>query len=405
MQYIDGITATEVKDSRGNPTVMVTLRSGDYEVNAKVPSGRSAGAREALELRDADGSGVAGAIGNVNSIIRDALRGIPLDPPRIDRELIALDATKNKSRLGANAILGVSLAAVRLAAKANAIPLWRYIAETSGNMPAMPRLYMNMLNGGAHASFCLPFQEYIVVVGGARASEAYESAKRIFARLEVMLKRDGVTITYGDEGGYAPEFPNLEAPFNLLAEASHGTPDTFLAIDAAASEFFQDGAYHILDTSYSSDELVNIYTRLIREYDLRSIEDPFDENDLSAYEAFTARAGTRTLVVGDDLTVTNPHITAEMITKKRANAMIVKPNQVGTLSEVFAVAKAARAAGWQLIASHRSGETDDHFIADLAVGIGAYGVKAGAPTQHERRVKYERLLEIEKELYYNEQHI
>lgn len=400
MEKIDALHAIETLDSRGRPTIEVILHAGKYEARAKVPSGKSAGSREALELRDPDGVGVAHAIQNVNTTIASALIGLPCDPLVIDQTLLALDGSANKTHLGANALLGVSIATLRCAALIQDIPLWKLIATLSRSTPSLPRLYMNMLNGGAHASFRLPFQEYIVVVGGAHVSDAYTHAKAIFERLGVLVNAHGA-VPMGDEGGYSPDIPSIEAPFRLLRDAIGDTPDTLIAIDVAASEFFADGQYTILGTRYTSNDLLAIYNILCKQYNIKSIEDPFDEIDFSAFESMTKSLGEHLLVVGDDLTVTNPHIVSEMVSEHRANAMIVKPNQVGTITEVFAAATIARDAGWKLIASHRSGETDDTFISDLAVGIGAYGLKAGAPTQVERRVKYERLLEIEKEFTHN----
>jgi enolase len=377
---------------------VVTLRAGAYEASAKVPSSKSAGSREACELRDADGVGVSQVIINVNTTISAALVGAELDPLAIDKTLLDLDGTENKTHLGANAMLGVSMAACRLAARVRGVPLWKLIAELSRSTPSVPRLYMNMLNGGAHASFRLPFQEYIVVVGGERIDGAYKKADEIFTALGELIKKKYGAVPMGDEGGYSPEIQSIEEPFRLLRDALGDTPEVFMAIDAAASEFFTEGKYYILGTPYTSAELLAIYNILGKQYNLKSIEDPFDEGDLSAFETMTKTIGEHMLVVGDDLTVTNPRITKAMVSEKRANAMIVKPNQIGIMSEVFETVAIARDAGWKLIASHRSGETDDTFISDLAVGIGAYGLKAGAPTQHERRVKYERLMEIEKEI-------
>lgn len=397
MATIIGVHADEIRDSRGNPTLEVTVKTEEYSARASVPSGKSSGTREACELRDTDGVGVTRAIANVNTVIRDALLHATIDPAQIDRQLIALDGTPDKHLLGANAMLGVSIAVIRLAAQERAMPLWKCIAELGGFTPGFPRLYMNMLNGGAHSSFRLPFQEYIVAVGAAGPRESYAKANAIFETLGTLIGERYGVVPMGDEGGYSPEMNGIETPFALLNEAMGAEAMAFLAIDAAASEFFHDGKYVIEGAPHSSDELFKIYEDLIKKFHLKSIEDPFDEVDFSAFHRITTELGTRALIVGDDLTVTNPEITKEMIAENRANGMIIKPNQVGTLTEVFETVRLAREAGWKLIASHRSGETEDTFIADLAVGIGAYGLKAGAPTQKERRVKYERLIEIEKE--------
>ncbi len=397
MAIITGVRAKEVLDSRGSPTLEVTMTSGEFSACSSVPSGKSAGTREACELRDADGRGVTTAIANVNTLINDALRGAQLDPTAIDEKLIAIDGTPTKTHLGANAMLGVSVAAMRLAAQERGVPVWKCLADIGGFTPSLPRLYMNMLNGGAHASFRLPFQEYIVAVGAAGPSESYAKANAIFETLGTLIKERYGEVPMGDEGGYSPNLNGIETPFALLSEAMGAEAAAFLAIDAAASEFFHDGKYILEGAPHSSDELFDVYENLVNKFHLRSIEDPFDEKDFPAFRRITAELGARTLIIGDDLTVTNPAITKEMIDESRANAMIIKPNQVGTLTEVFATVRLTRDAGWKLVASHRSGETEDSFIADLAVGIGAYGLKAGAPTQKERRVKYERLIEVEKE--------
>ncbi|KKU79636.1 MAG: Enolase [Parcubacteria group bacterium GW2011_GWA2_47_7] len=397
MEKITRVEAVEIHDSRGTPTITVTVHSGLEKASASVPSGKSAGRREACELRDADGVGVARAIVNVNTAIDEALRDAPLDPEHVDRTLLALDGTSDKHKLGANAMLGVSMATMRLAAFVRKEPLWKTIAGIGGFTPGFPFLYMNMLNGGAHASFRLPFQEYIVAVGRALPSESYAKANAIFETLGTLIKQRYGDVPMGDEGGYSPDVRGIEKPFELLSEAMGAEAMAFLAIDAAASEFFHDGKYVLEGAPHTSEELFSVYENLVQKFHLKSIEDPFAEDDFSAFHRITAELGNRTLIVGDDLTVTNPEITKEMIDEHRANSMIIKPNQVGTLAEVFQTAHIAQKAGWKLIASHRSGETEDSFIADLAVGIGAYGLKAGAPTQKERRVKYERLLEIEKE--------
>ena len=397
MANIDSIAAHTVSDSRGMPTVEVVIRSGNIEARAKVPSGKSAGTREACELRDKDGRGVSQAIDNVNMIIAPALRGVPIDPVLVDERLCALDGTENKIKLGANATLGISIAVLRVAAITAGVPLWKYIAEQTHSEPSFPHLYMNMLNGGAHASFRLPFQEYIVVVGGQSVHRTYAEAGKIFETLGKLIRERYGEVPMGDEGGYSPDLRGIEKPFALLEEAMEGELGAFIAIDAAASEFFHDGTYIVEGTPYGASELEWVYEHLVSRFHMKSIEDPFDESDFSAFETITRKMGDNVLIVGDDLTVTNPRIMKEMVAQRRANAMIIKPNQIGTMTEVFEAVRIAREAGWRLIVSHRSGETDDAFIADLTVGIGAYGLKAGAPTQYERRVKYERLLKIEKE--------
>lgn len=390
--------ARAIKDSRGRPTIEVTLTRGKLSASAMVPSGKSAGSREALELRDADGSGVVSAIKSVAGPIQNAIKNLPLDPKAIDEALIALDGTENKKKLGGNAMLGVSIAAARLAAKEAGIPLWKYVAETTKSSPSFPKLFMNMMNGGAHADFALPFQEYIVVVGGRGAREAYARANTIFEALGELLGRKLGKVPTGDEGGYAPRLRGIDKPFEYLLSAAGDAAGTYLAIDAAASEFYNDGRYLIEGNPHTPNELLDIYKGLGKKFHLRSIEDPFDEADYPSFKKAVTFLGERMLVVGDDLTVTNPSIVKKAIKEKLATGMIIKPNQVGTLTEVWNTVDLARKAGWKLVASHRSGETKDDWIADIAVGIGAYGLKAGAPTQKERCAKYDRLIAIEDEM-------
>lgn len=397
-KIINQLSARAIKDSRGNPTIEVTMSRGKLSATAAVPSGKSRGSREAVELRDQDGGGVRAAIASVTGPIAKAIKHLPLDPGTIDKKLIALDGTEDKSKLGANAILAVSMAAMRLAALEEGVPLWKYIAAATKSAPSYPKLYMNMLNGGAHADFCLPFQEYIVVVGGRAPREAYAKANAIFETLGELLKRKLGSVALGDEGGYAPRLGGLERPFEFLADAAGGEAGVRLAIDAAASEFFFDGRYIIEGVPHDAAGLCEIYQTLAKKFALASIEDPFAESDTEAWKKCAGRFGAKLDIVGDDLTVTNPKLVAKAAKEGLANALIVKPNQIGTTTEVFAAAKAARKAGWRIIVSHRSGETTDSFIADLAVGLGAHGLKAGAPTQKERRAKYERLIEIEKEM-------
>jgi len=398
MERIRSITARAIPDSRGNPTVEVVMRTGGKEAVVSVPSGKSAGSREAVELRDADGRGVSLVVENINTLIAPHLIGALPEVEMVDRTMIEIDGTPNKAKLGANATLGISLATARLAAQLEGVPLWRSIANRTHTAPSIPSLYMNMLNGGAHANFRLPFQEYIVVVDRGGARESYAKAKDIFSTLGTLVSAQYGTVEMGDEGGYSPILQGFEKPFELLKEAIGGESGATIAIDAAASEFYHEGKYLIEGVPYTGEGLRELYGTLVEKFHLRSIEDPFHESDFSMFTSLVRVLGDRTLVVGDDLTVTNPRIVEAMIEQKCANAMIIKPNQIGTLTEVFETVAIARKAGWRLIASHRSGETNDTSIADIAVGIGAYGLKAGAPTQEERRVKYERLIEIEQEM-------
>lgn len=400
--------ARQIQDTRGRATIETMLTAGNISASASVPSGKSTGTHEALELRDADGS-VTSAIRNVNDEIASALADFDFkSPDEVDAFLIELDGTPNKSRLGANAILSVSIAAQRLFALAEGVPLWKAIANRAGTIPAAPRLYMNVMNGGVHADFKLPFQEYILVVEG-KTSEALPIAREAFAKLGERLGSStglGVNnVPMGDEGGYAPTFDTLDAPFELLADLVTKFPGTFIAIDAAASEFFNDGQYHLLGKSYSADELTRIYEDLVTRFPLKSIEDPFDEESASDFTRLTATlnspstslGATTILVVGDDLTVTNPARVTEALSNKEINAVLIKPNQIGTVREAILAVQETYAADCRVVASHRSGETDDTFISDFAYGVGAYGIKAGGLGQKERLEKYERLLAIEQE--------
>lgn len=398
---IDKIEVKEIADSRGIPTIEVQMIGGDVTVVASVPSGKSSGTREALELRDEDGKGVSTAIAGINEVITPALVGKEFQSViEIDEVVIALDGTENKTKLGANATLAISIAATKLFAKGAGIPVWKYIADIGGFTPSYPRFYMNMMNGGSHADFCLPFQEYISVIGGEGVGPAamYKKSNEIFESLGDTLRAELGEVGYGDEGGYTPSFDTLERPFELLEEYANGDDHVYTAIDAAASEFYTEGEYEMIGKKYDRDALLDVYKSLVEKFDFKSIEDGFEESDAMGFQAMTDLMGDTVKVVGDDYTVTNPKILAERIAINSCNALIIKPNQIGTIKEVLETVQLAYGAGLVCVASHRSGETLDNFIADLAVGIGAYGLKAGAPTQEERRVKYERLLEIEKEL-------
>jgi enolase len=394
---IEKVEVREILDSRGTPTVEVILGTNEHTVTASVPSGKSTGSKEALEKRDADGRGVS----DVCRLLREEVFPVLLsrefvDQRALDTFLIELDGTKNKARLGANGMLAVSIAYAKLSAKNKGVPLWQHIAESETFTPSYPRLYMNVMNGGAHADFRLPFQEYIVVVGG-KPREAYDRAKEVFKTLGDVIHAAVGEVPMGDEGGYSPQFNTLERPFEILSELIHGEDEMFLAIDAAATEFSEQGNYKMLETTYTRAELVDTYLALIEKFGLKSIEDSFEEDDIEGFSTLLSRSQKDIIVVGDDLTVTNPEVLKEMILKHAGNALIVKPNQIGTLTEVYDTVRLAHSAGWKTIVSHRSGETEDPFIADLSVGVGAYGLKAGAPSQRVRAVKYERLVSIEEE--------
>lgn len=390
---IDSVLAKPILDTRGKATIETTLVAGMLSATASVPSGKSTGTHEALELRDADGS-VTSAIANVNGEIAGAITGIGFDTPdELDSFLIELDGTAGKSCLGANAILSVSIAAARLFAQAEGIPLWKAIANRAGTKPSAPRLYVNVMNGGVHADFKLPFQEYILVVEG-KTSEAFPIAQEAFAKLGERL---GAGTPMGDEGGYAPSFETLDEPFSILADLVSAFPGTSIAIDAAASELFHDNSYSLIGRPHSAAELTEVYKNLVARFPLKSIEDPFDEESAADFAHLTALIGGQALIIGDDLTTTNPERVAEALTRKEINAVLIKPNQIGSVKEAIVAVQETHAAKCKTVASHRSGETDDTFIADFAYGTGAYGIKAGGLGQKERVEKYERLLEIEKE--------
>lgn len=390
---ITDIKARTVPDTRGRPTIETTLTAGELSATASVPSGKSTGSHEAFELRDSDNGSVEQAIENVQfEIARELATRDFSSADELDAFLIELDGTPNKSRLGANTLLSVSIAAQRLFAQADGVPLWKAIATRAGTTPGAPRLYVNMMNGGVHADFKLPFQEYILVVEGA-PSEALAVAQEAFTKLGQRLG----SVPMGDEGGYAPTFATLEEPFELLAGLVKEFPGTSVAIDAAASELFKDDSYQLLGKSYSAEELTTIYGSIAAKYHLHSIEDPFDEESADDFTRLTEKLGGKILIVGDDLTVTNPARIADAIARKEINAVLIKPNQIGTVKEAIAAVQATYGAGWAAIASHRSGETDDTFIADFAYGVGAHGIKAGGLGQKERLEKYERLLAIERE--------
>ncbi len=396
---IDSCRAHEILDSRGRPTIEVELTSGTRAATAGVPSGKSTGSHEAKELRDADGKGEVRAVAEVNGeIARLLLSREWSSPDEIDAALIALDGTLGKSRLGSNSILGASMAAVRLFAFAEGVPLWNYISIRSGYEPHAPPLFANVMNGGVHAKMRLPFQEYMVVAAAPPAGESFAELQRLFGNLKTELEREtGADVPMGDEGGYSPTFSTLEKPFAILSKLIAGNVHFSLAIDAAASELFADTEYHLLGKAYSREELLGVYEELARRFPLKSIEDPFAEGDEEGFRAITAALGNSIRIVGDDLTVTDPDRIARAARLRMANAVIIKPNQIGTVTETLAAIKAARAAGWSIIVSHRSGETLDTFIADLAYGVGADGIKAGGLAQRERIEKYARLVAIERE--------
>lgn len=389
---IERIEARAIPDSRNRPTIEVTLSAGALSATASVPSGKSTGSHEAIELRDADG-GVTKVLGNLmGEIARELSCREFTSPDELDDFLVNLDGTPDKARLGANAILAVSIAAQRLFAELEGVPLWKAIAARGGFTAGTPRLYVNVMNGGAHANFNLPFQEHLLVCEG-KTSEALASARSAFTELGQQLG----SVAMGDEGGYAPVFDTLEKPFELLARIVDQHPRMHIAIDAAANELRADGGYDLFGKYYKPTQLAQVYEDLVARYPFHSIEDPFAEDDDDDFAYLTDALAGKCLVVGDDFTVTNPLRIAQAHKENAINAVLIKPNQIGSVKEAIEAVRVTRFCGWEPICSHRSGETMDTFIADFAYGVGAHGLKAGGFAQKERLAKYERLLEIERE--------
>jgi enolase len=410
MSQIERIHARQVLDSRGNPTVEAELwlRSGAHG-RAVVPSGASTGEFEAVELRDGGaawgGKGVTRAVANVNGEIADALDGFDvLDQAGLDRRLIELDGTPNKARLGANAILGVSLAAARAAAAEERQPLWRYLGGEAARVLPVPM--MNVLNGGAHADNSVDFQEFMVVpVGAPSYSEGLRMGVEVFHALKRTLHERGLSTAVGDEGGFAPDLDSNEAALQALVagiEAAGYAPgeDVAIALDPATSEIFRDGAYDLEHEGrrLASEELAAYWDDVAGRYPIVSIEDGMDEEDWDGWKALTERMGNRVQLVGDDLFVTNTERLKRGIDLGVANSILVKVNQIGTLTETLAAIDMARSAGYTAVMSHRSGETEDTTIADLAVATGCGQIKTGAPSRSDRTAKYNQLLRIEEAL-------
>lgn len=406
---ITDINAHEILDSRGNPTleVRVTLSSGDFGC-ATVPSGTSTGKHEAMELRDNDserysGKGVLQAVRNVNGLIRDALLGQdPRSQEEIDQIMIELDGTENKSNLGANAILGVSLAVAYVAANNANLSLYRYLG---GDGPfSMPVPMMNVINGGAHANNNLDLQEFMIVpVGAPTFAEALRYGVEIFYALKKRMIARGLITAVGDEGGFAPDLSNSEAAFELILAAiedAHYVPgeDIYLALDAASSGFYQGDRYYFENDRLTSEELIDRLTGWSKKYPIISIEDGLSESDWRGWKLLTKCLGNKIQLVGDDIFVTNPNILKKGIKKNIANAILIKCNQIGTLTETLATVGLAKSADYGVIISHRSGETEDSTIADLAVATAAAQIKTGSLCRSDRVAKYNRLLQIELEL-------
>jgi enolase len=411
MSAIEDIQAREILDSRGNPTVEVDVLLEDGAFGrAAVPSGASTGAHEAVELRDGDGSryggkGVLQAIEAVNMDIFDALVGADaLDQAGLDQAMIDLDGTANKGRLGANAILGVSMAAARAAADSVGLPLWRYLGGVHAHL--LPTPMMNIMNGGAHANNALDVQEFMVMpVGAAHFPDAVRVGAEIFHALKSLLAQAGHSTAVGDEGGFAPAINSTDEALDYIRksiEAAGCTPgdDVVIAIDAAATELYSDGTYHLAGEGrhLSSQEMVKMWASLVANHPIISLEDPMDEEDWDGFAALTAAIGDKVQIVGDDLFVTNAERLARGIADDTANAILVKVNQIGTLSETLQAVEMAQKAGFGVVISHRSGETEDSFIADLAVATNAGQIKTGSLSRSDRLAKYNQLLRINEEL-------
>jgi len=408
---VSSIRARQILDSRGNPTVEadVWLDSGELG-RASVPSGASTGTREAVELRDGGtmfgGKGVLGAVERVNEEIARSLRGHrSADQPSLDRKLTDLDGTRGKSRLGANAILAVSLAYARASAEHRGLALWTYLREETV-LPSLPMPMLNVINGGAHADNGIDFQEYMIVPVGAQSfSEALWMSAETYHALRDTLRARGWTSSVGDEGGFAPQLQSNSAALELLMEAISFAgyqpgKDIAIALDPAANGFYADGLYTLSDAehAFSADEMVAYWCDLVDRYPILSLEDAMAEGDWEGWAALTSRLGDQIQLVGDDIFVTDPELLQRGIDTKVANAILIKLNQIGTLTETLETIQLANDAGYRCVISHRSGETEDTFIADLAVASGVGQIKTGAPARGERVAKYNRLLRIEEEM-------
>ena len=416
MSKILSVHAREILDSRGNPTIEADLTTEDGLFRAMVPSGASTGVHEALELRDGDkkrygGKGVLKAVGNVNKLIAPAVKG--MDPKKqsdIDSKMIVLDGTENKSKLGANAMLAVSMAACKAGAAAKKVPLYKHIADLAGVRDfVLPVPSFNVINGGKHAGNKLAMQEFMILpVGAPNFREAMRYGAEVYHALKSVIKakygQDAVNV--GDEGGFAPNIQDNREGLELLKEAiakAGYTGKVKIGMDVAASEFFDNGSYNLnfkgrKPDLRTGDQMVELYKQFVRDYGLVSIEDPFDQDDWTSYAKLTKAVGGPVQIVGDDLLVTNPKRIKVGIEKKACNSLLLKVNQIGTVTESIQACKLAQAAGWGVMVSHRSGETEDSFIADLVVGLKTGQIKTGAPCRSERLAKYNQLMRIEEEL-------
>jgi enolase len=411
MSYIETVVAREILDSRGNPTVEVDviLEDGSY-ARASVPSGASTGENEAIELRDGDasrygGKGVRKAINHINTEIAAALEGWPAtDQVGIDKLLNQLDGTPNKANLGANAILGVSLAVARAAAVSQGIPLYRYIGGANAHI--LPTPMMNILNGGKHADNSTDFQEFMILpVGASSFAEALRWGAECYHALHKTLKQKGYSTNVGDEGGFAPSLRSnveaIEVILEAIVKAGYRPGEQVaLGLDPATSELYQDGRYHLAKEgrALTTEEMIAYWEHWLRQFPIVSIEDGLSESDWAGWAQFTARVGDKVRLIGDDLLVTNVQFVARAIREKACNGLLCKVNQIGTLSETIEAVTMSLRAGWAVAVSHRSGETEDAFISDLAVALNTGLIKTGAPARGERTAKYNQLLRIEEEL-------
>ena len=411
MSEIIDIQARQILDSRGNPTIEVDVILDDGSFGrAAVPSGASTGAHEAVELRDGDdkyykGKGVLKAVEAVNHEIFESLSGMDaLNQRSIDADLIELDGTENKSRLGANAILGVSLAVARAGADSSGLSLWQYLGGVNAYL--LPTPMMNILNGGVHAKNGLDIQEFMIMPIEAKCfSDGLQIGAEIFHSLKSELMQKGLATSVGDEGGFAPDLNNTQEALDFVSKAIENAgyslgKDIVIALDAAASEFYKDDNYYLSGESktLSSKQMINMWSELTSNYPIVSIEDPFNEDDWNGFNELTSLIGNNVQIVGDDLFVTNPKRLIRGIKEKSANAILIKVNQIGTLTETLSAISLAQKAGYGVIISHRSGETEDHFIADLAVASNAGQIKIGSISRSDRLAKYNQLLRIEGEL-------
>jgi enolase len=409
---IEKVQALEILDSRGNPTVRVTVTlTNGLSESASVPSGASTGENEAVELRDGDkkrygGKGVLKAVENVNAAIAPKLEGVDATHQReIDRTMIELDGTPNKGKLGANAILGVSMATARAAAAASGLPLYAYLGGPGASRLPVPM--MNILNGGKHADNSVDFQEFMVMpIGAASFAEALRAGAETFHALKSILKKRGYDTAVGDEGGFAPNLKSNEEACEVIIEAIQAAgyvagKDIAIALDPAASSFFEGGVYDLAKSKQgkkTSAQMNELWASWIKKFPIVSIEDGLNENDWEGFRAHTASLGDKIQIVGDDLFVTNTQFVARGIRERSANAVLIKLNQIGTVTETIETIEMCRRAGWGFVISHRSGETEDAFIADFAVAMGGGQIKTGSACRSERIAKYNRLIEIEAEL-------